>query len=51
MQRACNTCLDLISQKKTYSTQFILLTRRPFKNLHQMLPWYLDEFNSVVVRV
>ena len=39
MERACISCLDLISQKKTSSTDNNLLTRKPYE-YHQMLPHY-----------
>ena len=40
MERACKSCLDLISQKKTYSTDFSMLKRKPPNDYHQMLPYY-----------
>ena len=40
MERACKTCLDLISQKKTYSTDINMLKRKPPNKYHQMLPNY-----------
>ena len=30
-ERACKLCLDVVSQKKTYSTDFIMLKRQPPK--------------------
>ena len=44
MERACKTCLDLISQKKTYSTDINMLKRKPPNENHQMLPYYEGEF-------
>ena len=40
MKRACKTlaCLDLISQKKTYSTDINMLKRKHANEYHQMLP-------------
>ena len=40
MERACKTCSDLISQKKTYSTDINMLKRKPPNEKHQMLPYY-----------
>ena len=40
MERACKTCSDLISQKKTYSTDINMLKRKPPNEYHQMLPYY-----------
>ena len=40
MERACNPCLDLISQKKTYSTNINMVKRKPPNGKHQMLPYY-----------
>ena len=40
MKKACKTCLDLISQKKTYSTDINKLKRKPPNEKHQMLPYY-----------
>ena len=40
MERACQTCSDLISQKKTYSTDINMLKRKPPNEYHQMLPYY-----------
>ena len=41
MERACNTCSKLISQKKTYSTDMKMLKTKPPKECHQMLIWYV----------
>ena len=43
MERACKTCLDLISQKKTYSTGINMLKRKPPNEQHQMLPCYVGK--------
>ena len=40
MEKACDPCLDLISQKKTYSTDINTLKRKPSNQYHQMLPHY-----------
>ena len=40
INKACKACLDLISQKKTYSTDINMLERKPPNQYHQMLPYY-----------
>ena len=40
MERACKLCLNLISQKKTYSTDISMLKTKPPNEHHQMLPYY-----------
>ena len=40
VEKACKSCLDLISQKKTYSTDINMLKRKPPNKKHQMLPFY-----------
>ena len=40
MERACKLCLDLISQKKIYSTDINTLKRKPPNEKHEMLPHY-----------
>ena len=45
MQRACKSCLDLISQKKTYSTDNNMLKRKPPNEKHQMLPCYVGKYD------
>ena len=40
MEKACKICLDLISQKKTYSGDINILKRKPPNEHHQMLPYY-----------
>ena len=45
MERACKTCLDLISQKKTYSTDINMLKRKPPNEYHQMLPHYEGKYD------
>ena len=40
MEKACKKCLDLISQKKTNSTNINMLKRKPPNEQHQMLPHY-----------
>ena len=44
MERACKSCLDLISQKKTYFTDINMLERKPPNENHQMLPHYEGEY-------
>ena len=40
MEKSCKSCLELISQKKTYSTDINTLKRKPPNQYHQMLPHY-----------
>ena len=40
MERACKSCLDLKSQKKTYSTGVNMLKKTPPNEYHQLLPRY-----------
>ena len=40
MEKSCKSCLELISQKKTYSTDINMLKRKPPNEKHQMLPYY-----------
>ena len=40
MERSCKSCLDLISQKKSYSTNINLLKRKSPNEKHEMLPYY-----------
>ena len=44
IERSCKTCLDLISQKKTYSTNINTLKRISPSEKHQMLPYYIGEY-------
>ena len=44
MEKACKPCLDLISQKKTYSTDINMLKRKPPNKNHEMLPYYVSEY-------
>ena len=44
MERACKLCLDVVSQKKTYSTDMSMLKRKPPNEYHQMLPHYEGEY-------
>ena len=44
MEKACKSCLDLISQKKTYSTDINMLKRKPPNEQHQMLPHYVGKY-------
>ena len=40
MEKACDPCLNLISQKKNYSTDINTLKRKPPNEYHQMPPHY-----------
>ena len=44
MEKACKSCLDLISQKKTSSTDINMLKRKPPNEQHQMLPHYVGKY-------
>ena len=44
MSGACKSCLDLVSQKETYSTDINLLKRQPPNEKHQMLPYCIGEY-------
>ena len=44
MERACKKCLDLISEKKTYSTDINMLKRKPPNQYHQTLPHYVGKY-------
>ena len=44
MERSCKSCLDLISQKKSYSTDINMLKRKPPNEYHQMLPHYVGKY-------
>ena len=44
MEKSCKSCLDLISQKKTYSTDINTLKRKPPNEKHQMLPHYVGKY-------
>ena len=44
MEKSCKSCLDLISQKKTYSTDINMLKRKPPNEYHQMLPHYVGKY-------
>ena len=46
MERACKLCLDLISQRKTDSTDINMLKRKPPNEYHQMLPYYEGVYES-----
>ena len=45
MERACKTCLNLISQKKTSSTDINMLKRKPPNQYNQMLPCYVGKYD------
>ena len=45
MENACEPCLDLISQKKNYSTDINMLKRKPPNEYHQMLPYYEGNYD------
>ena len=40
MERACQTCSDRISQKKTYSSDINKLRRKPAKEYYETLSSY-----------
>ena len=44
VERPCSKCLDLITQKKKYATDFNMLKRKPANECYQMLPFYIDEY-------
>ena len=44
LDRACKSCLDLVSQKMTYATDINLLKRQLPKEKHQMLPCNIGEY-------
>ena len=44
MERACKSCFDLVSQKRTYSKDIIMSKRQSSNEHHQMLAWYLGEY-------
>ena len=44
MERACESCLELISQKKTHSSDINMLKRKPPNQYHQMLPYYEGKY-------
>ena len=45
MERDCKSCLDLISQKKTYSTDNNMFKRNHANEYHQMFPYYERKLN------
>ena len=46
METDCKSCLDLIGQKKTYSTDNKMLKRKLANERYQMLPWFVGEYCS-----
>ena len=46
MERACNLCSVLMSQKKTFFTDNILVERQPPNDLQQSLPWYVGYYTT-----
>ena len=44
VDRTCESCLDLVSQRKTYTTDNNRLKREPANECHQMLAWYIGEY-------
>ena len=50
MERARKTCLDLISQKKTYSTDFNML-KKPANENYQMLSYHEDEYKPKEIKI
>ena len=47
MEKSCKNCLDLISQKKTYSTDINTLKRKTPNEKHQMLPYYIGNYEPI----
>ena len=45
MERTCKTCLDLMSEKKTYSTDITMLQRKPANEYYQMLLYYESKYD------
>ena len=43
MERICDTSLDLITQKKAFSTDTTMLERKPAIEYHQMLLYHISE--------
>ena len=43
IERACKTCSDIISQKKTYSSDINMLKRKPANENYRLLPYYISE--------
>ena len=46
MEKAFKSRLDLISQKKTYSTDINMLKRKPPNKNHEMLPYYVGKYEA-----
>ena len=44
MEKSCKSCLDLISQKKSSSTDINMLKGKPPNQYHQMLPHYVGKY-------
>ena len=44
MGRADKSCLDLLSQKKTHSTDINMFKRKTINEYHQMLPPYEGKY-------
>ena len=44
MERTCETCLDRVNQKKTYSTDINIIKRKPENECHQMHPCNIGEY-------
>ena len=51
VERSCKTCLDLVSQKKTYSPNVNLLKRKAPYEKHEMLPYYIGEYISKQINI
>ena len=49
--RTFNSCLDLVSQKKICSTDINMLKRKPAKEYHQMLPYYIGEYEPKQINI
>ena len=42
--RACISSLDLVNEKKTYSTDVNMIKKKAVNKNHQMLPYYISEY-------
>ena len=47
IEKSFKICLDLISQKKTYSTDINILKRKTQNEKHQMLPYYIGNYEPI----
>ena len=51
MENSCKICLNLISQKKTYSSDINKLKRKPPNENHQMLPYYVGNYEPIQINI